>query len=180
MICQQTNQMVLLIMTLINGFITPIFKNKIMLLNPILIYLADDDKDDRMLFKEALDEIDMDITIEDYDNGVTLMDNLLNKSKPLPHAIYLDLNMPLMNGEECLNDIKNEPELAQIPIIIYSTYMDNTGVLNLQQKGADLYLEKPNSFELLKMLLRKSLEYIKSDSRNIVQASEFVISQKTH
>jgi CheY-like chemotaxis protein len=85
-----------------------------------------------------------------------------------------------MNGEECLDDIKNEPELSQIPIIIYSTYMDEIGVNNLQQKGADLYLEKPNSFEILKMLLRKSLEYIKSDSKNIVQASEFVISEKTY
>ena len=126
-----------------------------MLVKPLLIYLADDDQDDRMLFKEALDEIDVAIAIEDFDNGVTLMDNLLNKDKPLPDLIYLDLNMPLMNGEECLHDIKNEPELSQIPIIIYSTYVDKTGANSLQQKGANLYLEKPETFNKLKPIKEK-------------------------
>lgn len=151
-----------------------------MLLKPLLIYLADDDQDDRMLFKEALDEIDVAIVIEDFDNGVTLMDNLLNKDKPLPDLIYLDLNMPLMNGEECLHDIKNEPKLSQIPIIIYSTYVDRTGADSLQQKGANLYIEKPDTFNKLKNLLRKSLEYINKDSKNDVLESEFVISEKPY
>ena len=146
---------------------------------PLLIYLADDDKDDRMLFKEALDEIDMAIAIEDFDNGVTLMDNLLNHSKPLPNVIYLDLNMPLMNGEECLHDIKNEPELSQIPIIIYSTYVDEANANSLQQKGANLFLEKPDNFTKLKNLISKSLEYIKNDSKKVL-TSEFVISEKRH
>lgn len=150
-----------------------------MLLKPLLIYLADDDQDDRMLFKEALDEIDMAIAIEDFDNGVTLMDNLLNKNKPLPDLIYLDLNMPLMNGEECLHDIKNEPELSQIPIIIYSTYVDQAGAASLQLKGADLYLQKPDSFNKLKNLLRKSLDLIKNDSRNN-RSFEFVISESQY
>lgn len=149
-----------------------------MLLKPLLIYLADDDQDDRLLFKEALDEIDVAIAIEDFDNGVTLMDNLLNKNKPLPDLIYLDLNMPLMNGEECLHDIKNEPELSQIPIIIYSTYVDQAGAASLQLKGADLYLQKPDSFNKLKNLLRKSLDLIKNDSKNRV--SEFVISESQY
>jgi CheY-like chemotaxis protein len=150
-----------------------------MLLKPLLIYLADDDQDDRLLFKEALDEIDVAIAIEDFDNGVTLMDNLLNKNKPLPDLIYLDLNMPLMNGEECLHDIKNEPELSQIPIIIYSTYVDQAGAASLQLKGADLYLQKPDSFNKLKNLLKKSLDLIKSDSRNN-RVSEFVISESQY
>jgi CheY-like chemotaxis protein len=150
-----------------------------MLLKPLLIYLADDDQDDRLLFKEALDEIDVAIAIEDFDNGVTLMDNLLNKNKPLPDLIYLDLNMPLMNGEECLHDIKNEPELSQIPIIIYSTYVDQAGAASLQLKGADLYLQKPDSFNKLKNLLKKSLDLIKSDSRNN-RVTEFVISESQY
>lgn len=150
-----------------------------MLLKPLLIYLADDDQDDRLLFKEALDEIDVAIAIEDFDNGVTLMDNLLNKNKPLPDLIYLDLNMPLMNGEECLHDIKNEPELSQIPIIIYSTYVDQAGAASLQLKGADLYLQKPDSFNKLKNLLKKSLDLIKNDSRNN-RVTEFVISESQY
>ena len=151
-----------------------------MLTKPLLIYLADDDQDDRLLFREALDEIDEDIAIEDFDNGVTLMDNLLNKNKPLPDIIYLDLNMPLMNGEECLHDIKNEFELSQIPIVIYSTYVDVESANSLQEKGANLFLEKPDTFNKLKNLLSKSLEYIKDDSRNGNAASEFVITEKSY
>jgi len=151
-----------------------------MLTKPLLIYLADDDQDDRLLFREALDEIDEGIAIEDFDNGVTLMDNLLNKNKPLPDIIYLDLNMPLMNGEECLHDIKNEFELSQIPIVIYSTYVDVESANSLQEKGANLFLEKPDTFNKLKNLLSKSLEYIKDDSRNGNAASEFVITEKSY
>src|SRR5690606_28562218 len=150
-----------------------------MLIKPLLIYLADDDQDDRMLFREALDEIDMTIAIEDFDNGVTLMDNLLNSNKALPDVIFLDLNMPLMNGEECLHDIKNEPELSQIPIVIYSTYVDEASVQSLQQKGANLFLEKPDTFNNLKKLLRKSLEYA-NNSNNIALTSKFVISEKSY
>jgi len=146
-----------------------------MLLHTLIIYLADDDKEDRMLFKDALDEIE-NVTIKDFDNGVTLMDNLLKVDK-LPHVIYLDLNMPLMNGEECLNDIRNEPKLSDIPIIIYSTYADVSITNELQKKGANLYLVKPNSFEKLKCLLAKSLEYI-YDEKSRVNFPGFVISEE--
>lgn len=157
-------------------FLLTSFEENIMLLQPLLIYLADDDNEDRMLFKEALDEIDMNVTIEDFDNGVTLMDNLLKLEKPLPQVIYLDLNMPLMNGEECLNDIKSEPRLSKIPIVIYSTHADIVITEELRKKGADLYLVKPNSFEKLKNLLTKSLEYIYF-SNDVNSFPEFVISE---
>ena len=142
----------------------------------LLIYLADDDNEDRMLFKEALDELDMNVTIEDFDNGVTLMEHLLMNEKPLPDAIYLDLNMPLMNGEECLNDIRNEPELSQIPIIIFSTYIDEIMAERLQENGANWYLMKPNTFGKLKNLLRKSLNYICGDTNEMASSSDFIIT----
>lgn len=148
-----------------------------MLINPLLIYLADDDNEDRMLFKEALDEIGMNVSIADFDNGVTLMFNLLNVTKPLPDVIYLDLNMPLMNGEECLNDIRNEPRLSNIPIVIYSNYADKSISDELQKKGANLYLIKPNSFEKLKNLLIKSLEYVNL-SRDTHNFPEFIITEE--
>lgn len=151
-----------------------------MLLKPLLIYLADDDQDDRMLFKEALDEIDTGIAIEDFDNGVTLMDNLLNRNKRLPDIIYLDLNMPLMNGEECLYDIRNEPELVHIPIVIYSTYVDEASANLLREKGANLFLEKPDTFNKLKNLVRKSLESITIASKNILMDTEFVLTEKRY
>ncbi|ALJ03696.1 hypothetical protein APS56_00380 [Pseudalgibacter alginicilyticus] len=147
-----------------------------MLHKPLLIYLADDDNEDRMLFKEALDELQMDVIVQDFDNGVTLMEHLLKTDTPLPDVIYLDLNMPLMNGEECLNDIRNEPNLLDIPIIIYSTYIDETMSDTLQDKGANWYLMKPNTFGKLKKLLRKSLNYVYSGSENTASNLEFVIT----
>ncbi len=122
-------------------------------------FIADDDQDDRMLLKEALRELNPDIQVEDFDNGVTLMDALL-KQDELPNALFLDLNMPLMNGEECLSDIRNEPNLSKLPIIIYSTYADDMKIDLIRQKGADLYLVKPVSYERLKMALHKCLEYV--------------------
>ncbi|MDO7172326.1 response regulator [Mariniflexile sp. AS56] len=146
-----------------------------MLRKPLLIYLADDDNEDRTLFKEALDELNMDVTVKDFDNGVTLMENLLMPEKPLPDAIYLDLNMPLMNGEECLNDIRNEPAFANITLIIYSTYIDEDMAFRLKNKGANWYLMKPNSFDKLKSSLLKSLDYVHLDYLNTSPPLEFII-----
>lgn len=147
-----------------------------MLKNNLLIYLADDDKEDCELFIDALNKIDTKISIQDFDNGVTLMDNLLNSENRLPDAIYLDLNMPLMNGEECLDDIKNEPKLSRIPIIIFSTYVDEVMADRFKAKGANCYLIKPNSFKELKKLLAKSLEYVYNDSSTTVLSDKFIIS----
>lgn len=142
----------------------------------LLIYLADDDHEDSLFFQEALNEINSQINIEMFDNGVTLMDALLNSQKTLPDAIYLDLNMPMMNGEECVDDIRAESQFAEIPIIIFSTYIDSTVVDKLREKGANWYLVKPNSFRDLKTLLDKSLNYVYNDSKPI--DDKFIISAK--
>lgn len=141
---------------------------------PLLIYLADDDHEDCMFFEEALNEINNEICIETFDNGVTLMDALLNSQKPLPDVIFLDLNMPLMNGEECLDDIRNESQFSQISIIMYSTYISSTVVDRLREKGASWYLIKPNSFRDLKTLIEKSLDYISNNLKP--KEDQFIIS----
>ncbi|MGJ8550724.1 response regulator [Winogradskyella wichelsiae] len=141
----------------------------------LLIYLADDDETDRMLFQEAFNNIISDIEVLCFDNGVTLMDNLLNETKPLPQAIYLDLNMPLMNGIECLNDIKNEIKLQDIPIFIYSSMIDISVIDELQKYGANLYLVKPNSFNKLVSILCKSLDYLASHFNNENVNEKFII-----
>jgi CheY-like chemotaxis protein len=139
------------------------------------IFLADDDSEDRQLFTEALHELPFEINVATFDNGVTLMDELLNHEKKLPDLIFLDLNMPLMNGEECLADIRDEPKLAKIPIIIYSNYLDKEKVKLLYRKGADRYLKKPTQFAKLKSSLSyciKSLESVKDGKGSLV---DFII-----
>lgn len=147
-----------------------------MLHKPLLIYLVDDDKEDRVFFREALDEIDIPVIIKDFDNGVTLMEDLLEAENILPDAIFLDLNMPLMNGEECIDDIRIESQFSQIPIIIYSNYVDESTAERLQKKGANWYLIKPESFDNLKKLLIKSLVYIHGNLSNEANLSKFIIT----
>jgi CheY-like chemotaxis protein len=136
------------------------------------IILVDDDDDDRQLFREALDELQLDAKVVTFSNGVDLMANLLDSSLELPDMIFLDLNMPLMSGEECLVDIRNGPIFSRIPIIIYSGYFDGFKVKLLQKKGADRYLQKPKSFPQLKQSIKSCLESLKHrDDPN----TEFVI-----
>ncbi|GGW45443.1 hypothetical protein GCM10007383_32290 [Arenibacter certesii] len=110
-----------------------------------------------MLFLEAIDEILLETETKTFDNGVDLMAKLLENDAPLPDLIFLDLNMPLMTGEECLVDIRNEPRLAEIPIIIYSGYMDYDKINLLRKKGANKYLQKPSSFKSLQGLIEQGI-----------------------
>jgi CheY-like chemotaxis protein len=146
-----------------------------MINRPLLIYLVDDDNEDRMLFIEALNEIDMPVIIKDFDNGVSLINTLLQVENVLPDAIFLDLNMPLMTGEECIDDIRNEAVFSEIPIIIYSNYVDDSMVYRLKNKGANWYLMKPNSFDKLKNLLLISIDNIKNRMSKTSTISPFII-----
>ena len=106
------------------------------------IFLADDDTDDRMLFTEALVELPFDLKVQTFDNGVDLMSSLLDDNLSLPDVIFLDLNMPLMNGEECLEDIRREAKLVQIPIIIYLWFFGQKPSCHAKGKrGQSLFAE---------------------------------------
>ncbi|MBU2975694.1 response regulator [Zobellia sp. B3R18] len=138
------------------------------------LYLADDDTEDRELFVEALDEIDVSTQITQFDNGVDLMDDLFS-STDLPDAIFLDLNMPLMNGFECLTDIRNFPRFDDIKVIVYSTSYRLREVNQLQTDGANQYIQKPSSFDDLKVMLQKSLVSLIEKNTSAINPSEFVI-----
>ncbi|CAM3331281.1 response regulator [Zobellia roscoffensis] len=138
------------------------------------LFLADDDNEDRELFVEALSEIDIPTNVTEFDNGVDLMDNLFSKTE-LPDAIFLDLNMPLMNGFECLTDIRNFARFDGIKVIVYSTSYRQREVNQLQTDGANQYIQKPSSFEDLKIMLTKSLKSMVQKEDKEISPSEFVI-----
>lgn len=128
----------------------------------MIIYLADDDLEDRQFFTDALTELPLKITLKTFQNGVDLMADLFSEEE-LPEAIFLDLKMPMMDGFECLSDIRSESKFNTIDVIIYATLMNNWETERLQKIGANSYLQKPTSFNQLKTILYKCLSKIKSN-----------------
>lgn len=124
---------------------------------PIKIFLADDDEDDRILFSEALSELPLNCKIFDYKDGIHLMAQLMIKETPLPDLIFLDINMPLMNGNDCLQKIRETERICKVPVIIYSTSFSKKDVGSFRSLGANGYLQKPASFNQLKTLLYKCI-----------------------
>ncbi len=122
------------------------------------LLLADDDEDDCAFFKEALDELLLPTDLVTVNDGVQLMDFLAKKpSENLPDILFLDLNMPRKNGYECLTEIKESDDLKDLPIIIFSTSLDNSIIDTLYEKGATYYIRKPGDFSKLKKVISNAL-----------------------
>ena len=114
------------------------------------IFLAEDDADDRMFFEDALKEVTIPTHLTLANDGLELMSNLETVIEPPPpDVIFLDLNMPRKNGFQCLEEIRNTPKLKDIPVVIFSTTTNEDAVNKTYQHGANHYICKPQSFELL-------------------------------
>lgn len=83
-----------------------------------IICHADDEKDDRLLFLDAVDELGLSVTIHKAAGGQQLLDMLFHKSVQLPEIIFLDINMPGKGGFECLEEIKREKGLQDVKIVM--------------------------------------------------------------
>src|SRR6185295_9150766 len=116
------------------------------------LIIADDDEDDQMLLKEAIQEYSDSILTTVIPDGKQLM-NFLNKGN-IPELLLLDLNMPYKNGTECLLEIRSNDLLRNIPIVILSTSRNIRDIELCFNFGANLFFTKPCSFQSLKMLIR--------------------------
>ena len=121
------------------------------------LFLAEDDIDDRGFFIDIILEISPAIKISVAKNGVELM-SLLENEKQLPNFIFLDLNMPVKTGFECLKEIRSNEKWNAIKIVILSTSSNQEQINELYQIGADLYLQKPNSYNTFKDIISKCLQ----------------------
>lgn len=125
----------------------------------ISIFLADDDEDDRNLFSEALKKSAIDASLSSFSHCVELLKHL-ESCIILPDMIFLDINMPLLNGKECLKKIRKELTFLHIPVIMYSTSATATDIEESFNGGASLYVEKPFSFtDQVTMFKRISEQY---------------------
>ena len=122
----------------------------------INILLAEDDLDDCMLFKEALEGISTKALLTIVHDGEQLM-NLLNSPAELPNFLFLDLNMPRKNGFECLKEIALDVRLKNISIITLTTSNQKDINTMLYQRDAHYFMRKPNNFRELKILIEKAI-----------------------
>ena len=121
------------------------------------VYLADDDCDDVEFFREALSDVSDTAEFSSGKNGMELLKKLLYPELPVPDIIFLDINMPLMNGLECLKEIKSHLHLRDIPVVMYSTSALPDTIETAHTLGANLFIEKPSDFQNLKNILKPVL-----------------------
>ncbi|MGJ8550728.1 response regulator [Winogradskyella wichelsiae] len=122
------------------------------------IILTDDDEDDRLLFSEALDEISIKTNLLLFAHGQKLIDYLFQPEIILPDMIFLDLNMPIKNGLQSLIDIRSNARFKDIHIAMYSTSLADKDINEAFTSGANMYVNKPNCFNLLKETLEQILQ----------------------
>ena len=133
---------------------------------PIEILVADDDPDDRMFIKDAIEEVRLANDLVMVNDGVELMDYLQRrgeyeklKGDPLPGLILLDLNMPRKDGREALEEIKNNPELKRIPVVVLTTSKADEDILRTYDLGVNSFICKPVTFEKLVEVMKTVTNY---------------------
>lgn len=131
----------------------------------VVILLADDDPDDRMLTRDAFEENKLKNELYFVEDGEELMDYLKRRGKyneknaPRPGLILLDLNMPRKDGREALAEIKNDPELKRIPVIVLTTSKADGDIIRSYDLGVNSFITKPVTFESLVQVTSKLGQY---------------------
>ena len=127
----------------------------------VTILMADDDIDDRDLTRDAMQKNQLETELKWVEDGEELLDYLNRRGRfsdptaaPRPGLILLDLNMPRMDGREALREIKADPELRRIPIIVLSTSSAEEDVQHSYELGANCFITKPGTFDRLVEVIR--------------------------
>jgi CheY-like chemotaxis protein len=135
-------------------------------LKSITILMADDDEDDQMLTKQALKESRLANDIRFVVNGEELLEYLQHRGAyknvedaPRPGIILLDLNMPRMDGREALKVIKADPNLQDIPIVVFTTSQAEEDIYRLYKLGVNSFITKPVTFESLISVMKTLGKY---------------------
>lgn len=133
---------------------------------PITILMADDDADDRRLTQEAFEEGRLINDVRFVENGEQLMDYLRKQGSfappaeaPRPGLVLLDLNMPRKDGRTVLKEIKSDPVLRQIPVVVLTTSKADEDIYKSYDLGVNSYIVKPVTFEALVDILQTLEKY---------------------
>ncbi|KGO86216.1 hypothetical protein Q765_11580 [Flavobacterium rivuli WB 3.3-2 = DSM 21788] len=130
------------------------------------IFLVDDDPDDQLLFSEALYEADATVLCRTATDGIDALVKLNSDFTVMPDFVFMDVNMPRMNGIDCLKEMQQNPVLKDIPVIMYSTSCSPAYQKECFNNGAVYYMEKPNDFaqlcNALKSIVTQGIPQVKT------------------
>lgn len=140
--------------------------------------IVDDDTDDREMFCEALQDVTPDSICYSAPNGRKAIMALDNREFEIPDLIFLDINMPVMNGWQCLSRLKEAEAYQSIPVIMYSTSSYPEDVEKAQRSGALCFFTKPSTFKELKQSLALVVEHLNAGSlASLVHSSPLFLTE---
>jgi len=133
---------------------------------PITLLLADDDPDDRLLARQALEKSRLANDLRCVEDGEELLDYLRRRGKyadpkesPRPGLVLLDLNMPRKDGREALREIKSDPKLRDIPVVVLTTSKAEEDIARSYNLGVNSYITKPVKFSALVEVMKALGKY---------------------
>jgi CheY-like chemotaxis protein len=142
-----------------------------------IILLADDDCDDFEIFKEALEQADCTSKLFRAQNGIGVFDYLQNPLNPKPDVIFLDLNMPVMNGWQCLAKLKNTRDFELIPVIMYTTSSHFRDVEIAKDLNAHGLITKPSNPRILTRVLQRIICALDTENLSEAIKDAYLITQ---
>lgn len=137
--------------------------------------LVDDDTDDALVFGEVLADVNPAIGFKTATDGQDALQQLTAENAVLPDIIFLDLNMPRMDGKQCLFEIKNNEMLRDIPVMMYTTSSHSADIEQTMQLGAACFITKPSDFKELKNIL----SIIAENTNNLPKALQILSRQSS-
>lgn len=140
------------------------------------IYLSEDDADDRLFFKSAFHEICDEHILTIFENNTELLSKLSDTTSPPPDLLFMDLNMPGVNGIECLKELRELPHLKHIPVVIYSTISTDLFVEEVYALEATRFITKPYDYYELVNIIKHIVDLNLEPKPGKVPFDEFVLS----
>jgi response regulator RpfG family c-di-GMP phosphodiesterase len=139
------------------------------------VLIADDDDDDFNILSITIQELQTDIIISRADNGEELLKILEEK---IPDLLFLDIQMPCLDGKDCIMRIRKERKYDNLPIIVYSAYKESSIVDFFYLNRTNLFIYKPDSFHEVSELMKKVFMIDWKSKRHYPEKSAFVLNEQ--